>query len=107
VACSKKPEARRNDQIGSRKGGSHARDDDRYPSFNFAQHCRGGTGPGPAVSEPNAAATRIGRHGVPAGAGWPPSTDGAFVAALCAQGRGRQTAARSAGADSENLHQLL
>ena len=69
AAYPKKPGAGRNDQIGSRKGSSHARDDDRYPSFNFAQHSRCGTGPEPAVSEPDDAATGIGRNGVPAGAG--------------------------------------
>ena len=105
----KKSGAGRNDQIGSRKGSSHARDDDRYPSFNFAQHSRCGTRSGPAVSEPDDAATRIGRHGVPAGAGRPSSTDGTLATALSAQGRGlHQTAGdRSVGASSENLHQLL
>ena len=109
AAYPKKPGAGRNDQIGSRKGSSHARDDDRYPSFNFAQHSRCGTRPGPAVSEPDYAATRIGRHCVPTGAGRSPSTDRTFAAALSAQGRGlHQTAGdRSVGASSENLHQLL
>ena len=109
AAYPKKPGAGRNDQIGSRKGSSHARDDDRYPSFNFAQHSRCGARPGPAVSEPDYAATRIGRHCVPTGAGRSPSTDRTFAAALSAQGRGlHQTAGdRSVGASSENLHQLL
>ncbi|MGB8640264.1 MAG: hypothetical protein WCD30_19310 [Pseudolabrys sp.] len=79
AAYPKKSGAGRNDQIGSRKGSSHARDDDRYPSFNFAQFSRCGTRSGPAVSEPDDAVTRIGRHGVPAGAGRPSSTDGTLA----------------------------
>ena len=99
--------SRRNDRIGSRKGGSHARDDDRCSRFNFAQHCRYGPGPGPAVSGPNSASAGIGRHDNSAGAGWPSSADRALAAAFGAQGRGCQTATRSVGADSENLHELL
>src|ERR1044071_6024586 len=77
------------------KGFSHARDDDRYSSFNFTQHCCYGPGPEPAVPEPDDASAGIGRHGKSAGTGRPPSTDGALAAALSAQRRGRQTGARS------------
>src|SRR4029078_8481415 len=82
AAYSKKPGSRRNDQIGSRKGGSHARDEDRYSRFNFTQHCRYGPGPGSAVSEPDDASTGIGRHDNSAGSRWPYSCDGACTAAL-------------------------
>ncbi len=64
--------------------GAQACDDDRYPSFNFAQHSRCGARPGPAVSEPDYAATRIGRHCVPTGAGRSPSTDRTLAAAFSA-----------------------
>ena len=67
---------------------NHARDDDRYNSYNFAQYCRCGTRPGPAVSKPDDAATGIGGHSDSTGAGWSPSTDGALASARCAQGRG-------------------
>src|SRR5262245_44593582 len=110
AVSSKKPGVRCNDRIGSRKGDSHARDDDRCIGYNFAQHCRGCTGSGPAVAEPvDAATSRIAWHDRPASAGWPSSADGALASAFCAQGRGlHQTAGgRPLGAYSKHLQELL
>jgi hypothetical protein len=53
--------AGRNDRIGSRKGSSHARDNDRSPGVNSAEHCRRSTGPEQGFTWPRDAAAGIGR----------------------------------------------